>query len=75
MAPADEARIATFIDIAFRQPFLPAFKSIVAARLRDPAWLALCPPLLPLDESQRRTLLAALDDAGFPVRPDAVHEQ
>lgn len=75
VTPAEEKRLATFIEILFRQPFLPAFKSIVAARLRDPAWLALCPPQLPLDESQRRALLAALDDAGFSARPDAVHEQ
>jgi 4-hydroxy-tetrahydrodipicolinate synthase len=67
---ADEARIATFIEIAFRQPFLPAFKSIVAARTRDPAWLALCPPQVALDETQRQALLAALDHAGLPTRPD-----
>ncbi len=71
VTPADEERIATFIDIAFRQPFLPAFKSIVAARTRDPAWLALCPPQLPLDEGQRRSLLAALDQAGLPAGPGA----
>ena len=71
----DEQRIATFIDIAFRQPFLPAFKSIVAARLSDPAWLALSPPFLPLDESQRRTLLATLEGAGLPATPDAGQQQ
>jgi hypothetical protein len=71
----DEQRIATFIEIAFRQPFLPAFKSIVAARLADPAWLALCPPFLPLDERERRTLLAALEGAGIPATPDAGQQQ
>jgi len=62
---ADEERIATFVEIAFRQPFLPAFRTIVAARTRDPAWLTPCPPLLPLDEGQRRSLLTALDRAGL----------
>jgi 4-hydroxy-tetrahydrodipicolinate synthase len=75
VTPADEQRIATFIEIAFRQPFLPAFKSIVAARTRDPAWLALCPPQLPLDEGRRRSLLAALDQAGLPTGPGAGSDQ
>jgi 4-hydroxy-tetrahydrodipicolinate synthase len=68
---ADEERIATFLDIAFRQPFLPAFKAIVAAQTGDAGWHALCPPHLPLDESQRRTLLAALAHAGMPATPGA----
>jgi 4-hydroxy-tetrahydrodipicolinate synthase len=72
---ADEERIATVIEIAFRQPFLPAFKAIVAARTRDPAWLDLCPPQVALDESARRSLLAALSDAGLPVTPDAGGDQ
>jgi 4-hydroxy-tetrahydrodipicolinate synthase len=72
---ADEERIATFIDIAFRQPFLAAFKAIVAAQTRDPGWHALCPPHLPLDEGQRRTLLAALADAGMPALPVAGRDQ
>ena len=71
VTPADEERIATFIDVAFRQPFLPAFKAIVAAQTRDPAWHALCPPQVALDEVQKRTLLAALADAGMPALPDA----
>jgi 4-hydroxy-tetrahydrodipicolinate synthase len=70
----DEERIATFIDIVFRQPFLPAFKTIVAAQTGDAAWYAMCPPQLPLDEGQRRTLLAALAAAGMPVAPGA-HDQ
>jgi 4-hydroxy-tetrahydrodipicolinate synthase len=70
-----EERIAKFIEIAFRQPFLPAFKAIVAARTRDPAWLALCPPQMALEEGARRSLLAALSDAGLPVAPDAGGDQ
>jgi 4-hydroxy-tetrahydrodipicolinate synthase len=72
---ADEERIATFIEIAFRQPFLPAFKSILAARMRDPAWLALRPPQMALEEGTRRSLLAALSDAALPVTPDAGGDQ
>jgi 4-hydroxy-tetrahydrodipicolinate synthase len=62
---ADQARVATFIEIAFRQPFLAGFKAILAERLRDPGWLAVRPPLVALDETVRRTLLAALRDAGL----------
>ena len=72
---ADEERVATFIDIAFRQPFLPAFKAIVAAQTNDPAWLALSPPQVALDEGQRRTLLRALADAGMPALPQAGCDQ
>lgn len=75
VSAADEERIATFIEIAFRQPFLPAFKAIVAARTRDPAWLALCPPQMPLEEAARHSLLAALSDAGLPVTPDGAGDQ
>jgi len=71
---ADEERIATFIDITFRQPFLPAFKTILAAQTGDAGWHAMCPPHLPLDEGQRRTLLAALAAAGMPAVPGA-HQQ
>jgi len=63
---ADEERIATFLEIVFRQPFLPAFKAIVAAQTRDAGWHALCPPHVPLDERQRDALLGALAAAGMP---------
>lgn len=62
----DEARIAMFIEIAFRQPFLAGFKSMVADRTRDPGWLAVRPPLIRLDETACRALRAALADAGWP---------
>ena len=68
---ADEERIATFLDIVFRQPFLPAFKAIVAAQTGDAGWHAMCPPHLPHDEGERRTLLAALAEAGMPATPGA----
>ena len=65
VTPADEARIATFIEIAFRQPFLAGFKAMLADRLRDPGWRAVRPPLVALDETVRRRLLAALRAAGL----------
>jgi len=68
---ADEARIATFIEIAFRQPFLAGFKSIVATRLGDPGWLAVRPPLTGLTDDVRTKLLDALAQAGLPVVPEA----
>jgi 4-hydroxy-tetrahydrodipicolinate synthase len=59
------ARIARFIDIAFMQPFLPAFKSMVADRTGDAAWRNVRPPLLVLTEQQQRALRETLDRAGF----------
>jgi 4-hydroxy-tetrahydrodipicolinate synthase len=67
VAPADEQRIATFLDIALRQPILPAFKAIVAERTRDPGWMAVRPPLVPLDPPARERLFAALRAAGLPA--------
>jgi 4-hydroxy-tetrahydrodipicolinate synthase len=63
----DETRIATFLEIAFRQPLLPGMKAIVADRTGDPGWLASRAPLLPLDEAARVRLLAALEAAGLPA--------
>ncbi|MFO1305741.1 MAG: dihydrodipicolinate synthase family protein [Burkholderiales bacterium] len=59
------ARIAKFVEILFMQPFLPAFKSIVADRTGDSRWLDVRAPLVPLTEPQRRVLREALDRAGF----------
>ena len=68
---ADEERIATVIEIAFRQPFLPAFKSIVAERTGDPGWRAVRPPLVELADDVRQALLDTLVRSGLPVGPDA----
>jgi len=59
------ARIAKFIEITFMQPFLPAFKSMVADRTGDGSWRNVRAPLLPLTEGQQKTLREALDRAGF----------
>ena len=62
---ADEQRVATFIEIAFRQPFLAGFKAILAEQTRNPAWQGVRAPLLPLAVDSRRTLLGALREAGL----------
>jgi 4-hydroxy-tetrahydrodipicolinate synthase len=62
---ADERRVTDFIEIAFRQPFLAGFKAILAEQNRNPDWRAVRPPLLPLAEPVRRSLLAALHGAGL----------
>lgn len=61
----DVARVRAFVDILFRQPFLPAFKAIVAERESDPTWCNVRAPLLPLDVRQRAALSAALAAADF----------
>ena len=65
VTPADEQRVVTFIEIAFRQPFLAGFKAMLAEQTRKSAWRAVRAPLLPLPADSRRTLMAALRDAGL----------
>ena len=62
---SDDERILKFIDIAFRQPFLAGFKSMVADRTGDTTWRNVRAPLVGLTEAQRETLRRALRDAGF----------
>jgi 4-hydroxy-tetrahydrodipicolinate synthase len=62
---ADEQRVVTFIEIAFRLPFLAAFKSVLAEQTGNAAWRAVRAPLLPLSADARRELLAAMYDAGL----------
>ncbi len=64
----DETRIAKFLEIAFAQPLLPGFKSILADRAGDPGWLAVRAPLTPLDDGARHRLRVALEDAGLTNR-------
>jgi 4-hydroxy-tetrahydrodipicolinate synthase len=61
----DDARIARFIEILFAQPFLAAFKSIVADRTGEASWCNLREPMAKLTEDQRATLRRALEQAGF----------
>ena len=65
----DEKRVASFIEVLFAYPFLPAFKAIVAAQTGDQGWLAVRPPFIDLPEASRKTLVEALAGAGFPIGP------
>jgi 4-hydroxy-tetrahydrodipicolinate synthase len=65
VAPADEVRVATFLNVLFSYPFLSAFKAIRAAQTGDPGWNALRAPWLPLDAARHAKLLAELADAGL----------
>ncbi len=62
---AIQARVEAFLDIVRPYPFVSAFKAIRAAQTGDPQWHALRLPLMPLPESERSTLLAALQQAGL----------
>jgi len=61
----DDARIAKFIAILFAQPFLAAFKSMVADRTGEAEWRNLRLPLAPLSEMQQETLRRALREGGL----------
>ena len=47
------------------QPLIPTLKRLIAAAHKDPAWLAIRPPLLPTDEAAAAKQDAALAAAGF----------
>ena len=63
--PAAEARMAQFIDVLSRFPFLPAFKAIKAAQTGDAGWNVLRTPWLALPDAARDALIASLRAAGF----------
>jgi len=67
----DEDRLAAFVDVIFRFPFLPAFKAIRAAQMNDAAWRTLRPPLFAMNEGDRARLFAALASAGFPLATES----
>ncbi len=62
---AEVARITRFVEIAFRYPFIAAFKSMAADRYDDPDWCHVRAPLVALSPVQRRSLRDALDASGF----------
>ena len=53
--------IGALVDLLLRHPVTPAVKALVAHRYRDDGFLAVAPPLLPLDDAVRGELGAALD--------------
>ncbi len=45
-------------------PLIPGLKSLVARNTRDPGWMAICPPHLPLGAAQEAKLFAAFGACG-----------
>jgi 4-hydroxy-tetrahydrodipicolinate synthase len=70
----DEAPgIAALVDVLLRHPVTPGVKALVAHRFRDDAFLAVAPPLVPLEAAARAELTAAFDRLllGFAGGPAA----
>ena len=53
---------------AFQQfPMIPALKAAIAHYGADPGWVTVRPPLIELDDAQRRTLIRTLDNMRFSM--------
>ncbi len=59
----DDARVTNVVDEILRYPVVPAVKSLCAHLTGDSAWLAVAPPLEPLDRARAARLCAAFDAA------------
>jgi 4-hydroxy-tetrahydrodipicolinate synthase len=72
-ADAMQAEITALRQALQAYPMVPALKRIVAHYHNDPAWAAVRPPLVPLDEVQSASLIADLAKIGFALgeRPQA----
>ena len=57
-AEALQAELNAVRKAAESRGMIPSLKAVLAARYRDPAWLAVRPPLLPISEAARAELLA-----------------
>jgi 4-hydroxy-tetrahydrodipicolinate synthase len=66
-AEALQAEVSTVRQTVLAYPAVPALKRIVAHFHRDPAWAAVRPPLLPLDQAQSAALIADLARIGFTL--------
>jgi 4-hydroxy-tetrahydrodipicolinate synthase len=55
-------------------PTIAALKAALTFMREDPAWLAVRPPLLPLDAAQQAALVAGLTEAGF-ARPGGPQDE
>jgi len=68
-----QAEITALRQALQAYPMVPALKRIVAHYHNDPAWAAVRPPLVPLDEAQSAALIADLGKLGFALgeRPRA----
>jgi 4-hydroxy-tetrahydrodipicolinate synthase len=66
-ADALQSEVTTVRATLQRYPMVPALKRIVAHFHNDPAWAAVRPPMLPLDQAQSAALLADLAKIGFTL--------
>jgi 4-hydroxy-tetrahydrodipicolinate synthase len=57
-AEALQAELITVRKAVESRGMIPALKAVLAERYRDPAWLAVRPPLLPITDQARAELLA-----------------
>ena len=60
--------IAELVEVLLRYPVTPGVKAIVAHRFRDDGFLAVAPPLVPLDRASCDALAAAFDRLVPPPR-------
>jgi 4-hydroxy-tetrahydrodipicolinate synthase len=66
-ADALQAEITTVRKTMQAYPMVPALKRVVAHFHGDPAWAAVRPPMLPLDQAQSTALIANLAGIGFTL--------
>jgi 4-hydroxy-tetrahydrodipicolinate synthase len=66
-ADALQAEITTVRKTMQAYPMVPALKQVVAHFHGDPAWAAVRPPMLPLDQAQAAALIADLAKIGFAL--------
>lgn len=66
-AQALQERLNQLREIIVRYPVIPALKYILAGITRQPGWLNLRPPHLPLSESAAAGLMKALETVNFPA--------
>lgn len=59
----DEARLDALLQTLLPYPFVPAFKAVRAEQTGNHGWRAVRPPLLPLDDEARQTLVTRLHQA------------
>ncbi len=66
-ADALQADITALRETIQAYPMIPALKAVIASYRADPAWAAVRPPLLDLDQRQATLLLDALRARAFPL--------
>lgn len=72
-ADEHQAALNEIRDIFESMPMIPALKAATAHFGNDATWERLRPPLVPLDEAQRKQLLMSLQQVGFDMPGLADH--